>query len=317
MSKPIAFVQRSLWLALLVAATVTGTLRAAEVIPAEPTRYFNDYALAVKPETAEKLNQELVQLEQQTSDQILVVIYPQMQTDSSVDDYCLRVFRSWKVGQKDKNNGAVLFVFVQNHKLWIQTGRGLEGDLPDATCKDITADIIAPRLKAGDMDGGLTAGVEAMIAAATKGGDYKGTGQTDYQKQHANDASTSTSTGGGLGLGAIIFIIIVFLIVSRFGGRGGGAGMLIGGALSGLGGGGFGGGGGGFGGSGGGGGGDSGGFSAGGGDTGGGRRGQRLVNLPDEIQALHRGARPRAYHGGHRRSRTPDQRADPRVRQSP
>ena len=256
-----------------------GNVRAAEVIPAKPTRYFNDYALSVKPETAEALNAKLVQLEQDTSDQILVAIYPTMQTDTAVDEYCLRIYRSWQVGQKDKNNGAVLFVFLKEHKLWIQTGRGLEGDLPDATCKDITADVIAPRFKAGDVDGGLTAGVDAMIAAAKNGGDYKGSGQTDYQKQHPAGRDTGTSTGGGLGIGTIFFIIILFFIISRVFGRRGGGGTMFGGGgpmifPGSFGGGGFGGSGGGFGGGGGGGGGgDSGGFSSGGGDTGGGGAG--------------------------------------------
>ncbi len=275
MNRPFAFVRRWLWLFVFVAAV--GGLQATEVIPAKPTRYFNDYALSVKPETADQLNQKLVQLEQDTSDQILVAIYPTMQTDTAVDEYCLRVYRSWQVGQKDKNNGAVLFVFLKEHKLWIQTGKGLEGDLPDATCKDITADVIAPRFKAGDVDGGLTAGVDAMISAAKNGGDYKGSGQTDYQKQHPAGGDTGTN-GGGLGIGTIIFIIIIFLIISRvFGRRGGGGGTMFGGGgpiffPGGFGGGGFGGGGGGFGG-GGGGGGDSGGFSSGGGDTGGGGAG--------------------------------------------
>ena len=177
MSKPFAFVRPCLWAILLLAAV--SPLRAAETIPSEPTRYFNDYALAVKPATADALNAKLENLEKQSSNQVLVAIYPKMQSDSDVSDYCLRVFRTWKVGQKDKNNGAVLFVFVQDHKLWIQTGRGIEGALPDATCKDITADVIAPKLKAGDFDGAMTAGVDAMIAA-TKG-EYKGTGTTDYQ----------------------------------------------------------------------------------------------------------------------------------------
>ena len=262
----------TLWI-ILLALLAAGGLRAAEVIPAKPTRYFNDYALAVKPETAERLNQELVQLEQQTSDQVLVAIYPKMQTDSSVDDYCLRIYRSWQVGQKDKNNGAVLFVFMQEHKLWIQTGRGLEGDLPDATCKDITADRIAPLFKKGDIDAGLTAGVEAMIAACKKEGDFKGTGKTDYQKQHPAGNDAGANTGGGLGLGAIIFLIVLFWIASRSFGRGGG--VMFGGGGPTFFGGGFGGGGGGSSGSdsGGGGGGDSGGFSSGGGDTSGGGAG--------------------------------------------
>ena len=226
MSKPFASLRLSLWVACLLA--VVGTLHAAETIPPEPTRYFNDYAQAVKPATADKLNTELQQLEQQSSNQILVAIYPKMQSDSDVSDYCLRVFRTWKVGQKDKNNGAVLFVFVQDHKLWIQTGRGIEGALPDATCEDITADVIAPKMKAGDVDGAMTAGVDAMIAA-TKG-EYKGTGTTDYQRQHQND-NAGSSHAGGFGLGTIFFLIVAFLIIRSIFGRGGrgGGGTMFGG----------------------------------------------------------------------------------------
>ena len=253
-------------LLLLCAFAMAGLARSAEVMPAKPTRYFNDYATVVKPETAEKLNTELVNLEKDSSNQILVCIYPKMQTDSDVSDYCQRIFRSWQVGQKGKNNGAVLFIFLDSHKIWIQTGYGLEGALPDATCQQIIANDITPRFKAGDYDGGVTAGVNAMIAA-TKG-EYKGTGQTDYQKQHAGG-------GGGLSAGTIIFLIILAIIIfSSF--RRGGGGTMFGGMGPILMGGGFGGGfgGGGFGGGfGGGGGGDSGGFSSGGGDSGGGGAG--------------------------------------------
>ena len=241
MSKSSAFVRWWL-LAAVLFVMAAGGVRAAEIIPAEPTRYFNDYALTVRPATADKLNAELADLEKQSSNQILVAIFPKMQTDSAVDHYCLRIFRAWKVGQKDKNNGAVLFVFVQDHKLWIQTGRGIEGALPDATCKDIIADRITPLFKNGDYDGGLTAGVEAMIAA-TKG-EYKGDGQTDYQKQHPATDDASNGNGGGIGIGTIFFLIILFFIVSRFFRRAGGttftgAGPIIWGSmLGGLGGGG-------------------------------------------------------------------------------
>ena len=77
--------------------------------------------------TAAQLNQTLENFERQSSDQIVVAIFPKMQSDSSIDDYTVRVARSWQVGQKDKNNGAVLFVFVQDHKMFIasrlRTGR--------------------------------------------------------------------------------------------------------------------------------------------------------------------------------------------------
>ena len=117
----------------------------------------------------------------------MVAVFPKMQSDSSIEDYTVRVARSWQVGQKNKNNGAVLFVFVQDHKMFLQVGYGLEGVLPDALCKRIIDEQITPRFKAGDFDGGLTAGVQAILAA-TKG-EYKGTGTNGggYQLRHLKE----------------------------------------------------------------------------------------------------------------------------------
>ena len=108
------------------------------------------------------MNQTLEDFERQSSDQIVVAVFPKMQSDSSIEDYTIRVFRSWAVGQKAKNDGAVLFVFVQDHKMFLQVGYGLEGVLPDALCKRIIDEQISPRFKAGDFDGGLTAGVQSV-----------------------------------------------------------------------------------------------------------------------------------------------------------
>lgn len=149
---------------------------AAEVIPPAPAHYFNDYANVVSTATAQRLNKTLEDFERATSSQILVVVFPKMQSDSSIEDYTVRMAQSWKVGQKGKDNGAVLFVFIQDRKMFLQVGYGLEGALPDALCKRIIEDEIKPHFKAGDFDGGLSAGVKAILAA-TKG-EYKGTGRT-------------------------------------------------------------------------------------------------------------------------------------------
>ena len=119
-------------------------LFAEEVIPPPPAAYFNDYAHVVSAGTAAQLNSTLENFERQSSDQILIAIFPKMQSDSSVEDYTVRVARSWQVGQKAKNNGAVLFVFVQDHKLFLQVGYGLEAVLPDALCKRIIDEQITP-----------------------------------------------------------------------------------------------------------------------------------------------------------------------------
>src|SRR3954452_15237344 len=112
-------------------------ITAAEVIPPAPKLYFNDYAQVVSPATAQQSNQTLEEFERQTSNQILVAIYPKMQSDSSIEDYTVRVARAWKVGQKEKNNGAILFVFTEDRKMFIQVGYGLEGALPDVIGKRI------------------------------------------------------------------------------------------------------------------------------------------------------------------------------------
>jgi uncharacterized protein len=187
-----------------------------------------------------------------------------MESESSIDDYAVRVARSWQIGQKGKNNGVLLLVFVQDHKLTIQTGYGMEGALPDLTCHQIIANEITPRFKQGDYDGGLSAGVAAIIAA-TKG-EYKGTGRTVAEGQGNGRNSPDQHASWFV---VIFFVIIVFFIfIPVFSQRRRGGGFLTGFLLGSGGFGGWSGGNGGGGWSGGGGGNDS--FSGGGGSFGGG-----------------------------------------------
>ncbi len=267
---------------LLTAALLAGALLAAwptfsraqdEVIPDPPTRFFNDYALATRPDTQATLNARLEQFERDTSNQFLVCIYPKMRSPSSIEDYTGRVARAWRVGTKARENGVILFVFLESHRLRFEVGRGLEGPLPDALCGRIIRESIAPQAKAGDLDAGLSAGVDAVIAAAK--GEYQGTGQT------VADARRRPGRSGGLPGGFILLLMIGFVLFSVISARrqrrrgvlfdSGGSRGMGGGPIFVPFGGGFGGGGGGGGGFGGGGdGGGGGGFESGGGDFGGG-----------------------------------------------
>jgi uncharacterized protein len=167
-------VLKRLFAVLLLARACAGFC--AEVIPPAPAHYFNDYAGVVSAATARRLETTLENFERETSSQIVVAVFPKMQSDSSIEDYTVRVAQAWRVGQKAKNNGAVLFVFIQDRKMYLQVGYGLEGALPDAICKRIIEDEIKPGFKAGNYDAGLSAGVAAILAA-TKG-EYRGTGRT-------------------------------------------------------------------------------------------------------------------------------------------
>ncbi len=196
-----------------IAVLVASTASAVEAIPPKPDRYFNDYAGVVSKEAALRFNEQLAQFERETSNQVVVAVFPKMQSDSSVDDYTQRVAQSWGVGQKDKRNGAVLFVFIEDRKVFIQVGYGLEGALPDITAFDITEYHIKPHFRSGDYEGGLASGIDLICKAIR--GEYKGSGKTVAEKRG--------KTGAPSFLLFIVFVIVLVLVskvIRRFGGYG-------------------------------------------------------------------------------------------------
>ena len=238
-------------LALGLAWLFTGLLPAAETIPPAPSKFFNDYTGTVSDATARTLDTRLADHERATSSQIVVAIFPRMASDSSVEDYTVRVAQAWGAGRKERDNGAVLFAFMQERQLYLQVGYGLEGAIPDALAKRIIEDEIVPRMRAGKPDAAFTAAVDAMLAATR--GEYTGTGRTLGER--------NPKAGQKNNYVFLIFIILAFLIarygknsteyrssgrrhtwISTGGGGGGGSRSGGGGSFSG-GGGGFGGGG--------------------------------------------------------------------------
>jgi len=177
---------------------------AAEVIPPKPNGYFNDYADVVSKDAAYRFNEQLAQFERETSDQVVVAVFPKMQSDSDIADYTQRVAQSWGVGQKERRNGVVLFVFVQDRKMFIQVGYGLEGALPDATAFDITERHIKPLFRTGNYEAGLATGIDLICKAIR--GEYKGSGKT---------VAEGKGGGGVIGLLPFIIFIIVLIIISR------------------------------------------------------------------------------------------------------
>jgi uncharacterized protein len=193
-----------LWLWL---ACTSGAWGADEPLPPAPPRHFNDYAGVVDAATARELDQRLAQFERDTSNQLVVAVFKKLETRSSVADYTWRIAESWKVGQAKQDNGAVLFVFTEDRKMYIQVGYGLEGALPDAICKRIIDETLKPAFQRGDFAGGLRAGVEAMIAA-TKG-EYQGTGKTVAETQRKPSPSIPFPL-------LIIAVIVIIQLVKWF-----------------------------------------------------------------------------------------------------
>jgi uncharacterized protein len=231
-----------------------------------PPKAVNDFGNFLEPFQRESLEKKIRDYNDSTSSAIVIVTVPDLQ-GYDVADLALKYLRDWGIGTKDKNNGVLILVSKAERNARIETGYGMEGVLPDITCREIIDNRMIPYFKENDFYRGFDNTVDAIIQAAA--GEYK--------------ADPSHKKSGGPSVKTIIFLVIIFFVIISFlrGGGGGGsymsrrgsrglsalpwfiAGNLLGGG--GRGGGGFGGGG--FGGGGGGGG--FGGFGGGGGGGGG------------------------------------------------
>jgi uncharacterized protein len=172
-----------------------------------PPRLVNDFTNTLTPEQIQALEQKLDAYDDSTSNQIAVVLINSL-SGNDVNDYALQLGRQWGVGGKDHNNGVVLLVAKEDHKISIQVGYGLEGAIPDVTAKSIIDNDLTPNFKAGDFYRGIDDATDDLVKAAA--GEYKA--PADYHKK-----------GKGFPIGLIIFLIIIFSIFlgSRGGGRGG------------------------------------------------------------------------------------------------
>jgi len=95
----------------------------------------------------------------------------------TLEEFANRAFHEWGIGQKGKSNGLLFLVFVEDRKMRVEVGYGLEGAIPDARSHRITDETVKPFFRNGDFAGGIEAGVDALLAAA-RGEPYRGTGQT-------------------------------------------------------------------------------------------------------------------------------------------
>jgi uncharacterized protein len=142
---------------LLILWSVAGALEVPTL-----TGRVNDTAGLMPSERAQALERRLEQFENDTGHQIAVLTIPSLQGED-IAAYGIRVAESWKIGKKKFDNGAILIIARDDHKLRIEVGYGLEGVLPDAIANRIIQQIIVPRFRDNDFPGGIEAGVDAII----------------------------------------------------------------------------------------------------------------------------------------------------------
>jgi uncharacterized protein len=241
-------------------------------VPPTPDHYVTDSAGALSSDTRSSVENKLQAYERATGHQVIVWI-GQTTGDVPLETWTGETAQHWKIGRKGQEDGAVLFLFMQDHKVRIEVGYGLESSLTDADAHRIIADVIVPHMRAGDPDAAVSNGVAAMLTTISPS--YKGVTPPPEE----SPSQPSGSEGLLIAIVFAFFGFLIFMIVIQvvramrygylvmregpkaarrdMGGWPAWGGVIIGGGSS-FGGGGFGGGG--FG----------GGFSAGGGSFGGG-----------------------------------------------
>ncbi|AYL93779.1 TPM domain-containing protein [Mucilaginibacter celer] len=198
----------SVWLLLYA------MLAFAQDFPERSNTLVTDYTNTLSPANKQQLESKLVAYNDSTSTQIAVVILKSVGS-YDINDYAQQLLRKWGIGQKDKNNGILVLVAINDRKVSIQTGYGAEGAVPDILTQQIIQNDFKPHFKQGDYYGGLDAGTTNLMKAMK--GEYKA-----EKKAHKQG-----NGGGASGFIFLVVIVIVLMVIFRRRG-GGGGGQIIG-----------------------------------------------------------------------------------------
>lgn len=196
-----------------VAALVTcGWLAALPVVaraeePAVPVAqgFVSDYVGVVDGGTRTALSRLIGELQQKTGAEIAVVVVASTQPLSAFD-YAMKIAEAWKPGAKGKDNGVVFLVATEDREMFILTGYGVEGALPDGRVGEIRDQLIVPAFRQGDFSGGIAAATNEMarIIAADAGVELTGALATPRLREVQ------------LPPAAVLFIFVVMLLVFVF-----------------------------------------------------------------------------------------------------
>jgi uncharacterized protein len=175
-----------------------------------------DEAGVVPDDVEAALNQALSDYQDQSGNQIAVAVVDTTGA-RTIEGYSRSLFNRWRVGQKDKDNGVLLVIAYNDHRLRIQVGLGLESRLTNDRAATIIDDDITPLLRADDVGGAITAGVSSIASVLGDGeitlpDDFSGGAPIGEPVRVPEPSSSDGSSGRGV-IGLIVVVIIILIIV--------------------------------------------------------------------------------------------------------
>jgi uncharacterized protein len=151
-----------------------------------------------------RIEGKLEQLESKTGSQLVVVTLRSLQ-GYDISDYGYRLGRSWGIGQKGKNNGAILLVAPNERRVRIEVGYGLEGTITDAVSRLIIENAILPRFRTGDFAGGIERGVDDLVLLLS--------GNEEDFKRRAAEQERPSGTNGAVSFAFVILLLVIFFVL--------------------------------------------------------------------------------------------------------
>lgn len=191
-------------LGLLFALVWTVNVQAAEISFPPLTGRVVDSAHVLSPAAVQSLDQKLADHEAATRQQVVVATVPSLQ-GHEIAEYGYQLGRSWGIGEKDKNTGAILLVAPTEREVRIEVGYGLEGTLTDALSRVIIEQRIIPEFRAGRMEAGIVAGTDAILSTL----------RGEAPAPAANRRVDRRDDPGEIPPVVLIVIFIIFLLLTR------------------------------------------------------------------------------------------------------
>jgi uncharacterized protein len=184
----------------------------------KPNGFVNDYLGVLNDLDVKTLESKVQDFEKKTGNEIAVVIIQSLNGDT-IENFAEKLFKEWGIGKEGKDNGVLLLVAFNDHKLRIEVGYGLEPVLTDAQASQIIEKIIKPYFKSGDYNVGISKGISAIIASID--GDYSGYEEIMNSSNNQIVTTYQNKNSSGYDLSEIIITWVqilfwVFLFVGQW-----------------------------------------------------------------------------------------------------
>jgi uncharacterized protein len=184
---------------------IVSSIFAQDELPKKPESWVNDYATILSASQIQELDGMLSGLEKRSSNQIFIALFKTMPENTYLDDFAVKLYDKWKPGLADQDNGILIVIFIDDKKVRIEVGYGLEDAVTDAQAGAVIRDQMAPHFRTGDYYAGLKAALEVLIPAA------EGKYQIPIQQKQRKDKNSP--------IGAVLIVFFIFIVLSRIFGR--------------------------------------------------------------------------------------------------